>query len=129
MGLQGGADGAAFQRRVPLCRLAVDRAALADRAHPGDGLAVGGDHELVVVSGHVLRPHGGPRIPGRDSRQAGGALDLVGAGHDPVLLRRLHARGRAGGCDEQDAPDAAYLTRYARWLTIISWLTYPGVYI
>jgi len=26
-------------------------------------------------------------------------------------------------------PDAAYLTRYARWLTIISWLTYPGVYI
>jgi len=26
-------------------------------------------------------------------------------------------------------PDAAYLTRYARWLTIISWLTYPGVYL
>jgi bacteriorhodopsin len=26
-------------------------------------------------------------------------------------------------------PDAASLTRYARWLTIISWLTYPGVYL
>merc|ERR1719316_2682861 len=26
-------------------------------------------------------------------------------------------------------PEAASLTAYARWLTIISWLTYPGVYI
>merc|ERR1711924_205929 len=27
------------------------------------------------------------------------------------------------------APSVASLTAYARWLTIISWLTYPGVYI
>ena len=26
-------------------------------------------------------------------------------------------------------PEAAALTAYARWLTIISWCTYPGVYI
>ena len=26
-------------------------------------------------------------------------------------------------------PEAASLTAYARWLTIISWCTYPGVYI
>merc|ERR1712152_104545 len=29
----------------------------------------------------------------------------------------------------KQAPSVASLTGYARWLTIISWLTYPGVYI
>jgi len=30
---------------------------------------------------------------------------------------------------EKQAPSVASLTTYARWLTIISWLTYPFVYI
>merc|ERR1719418_542398 len=29
----------------------------------------------------------------------------------------------------KQAPSVASLTGYARWLTIISWLAYPGVYI
>merc|ERR1712147_204399 len=30
---------------------------------------------------------------------------------------------------QKQAPSVAFLTAYARWLTIISWLTYPFVYI
>merc|ERR1719216_833899 len=33
------------------------------------------------------------------------------------------------GAFAKQAPSVASLTGYARWLTIISWLTYPGVYI
>merc|ERR1711893_101904 len=34
-----------------------------------------------------------------------------------------------GAASEKQAPSVAALTGYARWLTIISWLTYPFVYI
>merc|ERR1712029_103810 len=34
-----------------------------------------------------------------------------------------------GAASQKQAPSVASLTAYARWLTIISWLTYPFVYI
>jgi len=34
-----------------------------------------------------------------------------------------------GSASAQQAPSVAALTGYARWLTIVSWLTYPFVYI
>jgi len=34
-----------------------------------------------------------------------------------------------GDASAKQAPSVASLTGYARWLTIISWLTYPFVYI
>merc|ERR1712099_200526 len=37
--------------------------------------------------------------------------------------------GGLGAASQKQAPSVASLTAYARWLTIISWLTYPFVYI
>ena len=69
---------------------------------------------------------GGPRLPWRFAR----ALVLVGLGHGPVLLRRLPVGDRVDeATSKQASSTASALVSSACYLTVVSWLTYPSVYI
>ena len=92
-GLSGAAHRNAFQRRLPLRRLAADRALAPDRADPGDEAAGGPDHQPQLEAWPGQRADGGPGISWGDPGRPHGALVLVGLGHGALLLRGLRAGG------------------------------------
>merc|ERR1712187_1022582 len=58
-----------------------------------------------------------------------GPLVLVGMCHAPIPLCCVHLVHRLEQCFSKQPEEAQGLVNAARYLTAISWLTYPGVYI
>merc|ERR1712113_852984 len=85
----------------PLCRLALDGAIASHRANPGDEVAQGGNREAELELGR-------------------------GVPFSYVVMTLV--AGLNGATDKQPG-SVKSLVVSARYLTVISWLTYPGVYI
>merc|ERR1712146_801355 len=84
-------------------------------------------------SRHRLRPDDHHWVPRRASprrRRHCPAVVLLGRCDDPLLLHRegIDLRLEAAGQKETDA-NVRELIWKARWWTVVSWLTYPIVYI
>merc|ERR1712242_448393 len=75
--------------------------------------------ELILVMG----------LPAEETVSKSWKLGVASAVMIPFLYVVAELAVGLSEASGKQAPSVASLTGYARWLTIISWLTYPGVYI
>merc|ERR1712193_538328 len=118
---------------LSVCRLDSHGPAPPHRADPGYGTASRGNGEQELDAGCRVGGHGGSWLPWRDPEQCERPVDVVVLCHDsiPYVVAEL-AVGLSAASQKlatTHGPSVASLTGYARWLTVISWLTYPFVYI
>merc|ERR1711907_430147 len=118
-----------LQRCLPLHGLAPDRAPAADRVRARDEAVPLGDQEAEPAPWRALWPDDPERLPWRELRRCLHPVDLLDSVHAALLLHRVHPL--VGLKESQDAQPECVRdqVKWACWATVISWCTYPIVYI
>merc|ERR1712086_526509 len=125
--LRGYAVRDSLQRCLPLCGLALDRAALVDRARLGDEVAQGRNHEAKLgVASAMMIALGYPGEIQDDLTQRWFWWALAMLPFCFVVGTLLSGLDAATSKQPESVKG---LVRTARYLTVVSWLTYPFVYI
>merc|ERR1712146_4780 len=127
--LRGELFGPAVQRRVPVRGLAPDGAAPAHRADHGDAASGGRGWPQDVDAGCLLGPDGREGYPGEIQDDPAGRWFYWTLSMIPFTFVLYELYFGLAEATKKHAPSVAALIASARYLTAISWLTYPFVYM